>query len=173
MADGVTQAEPQRMPAFASVESLGEWLGEPIEEDSADWNRAKRCLRAASNRIRRYTRRTWVDESNSLVDPLPEDLEDVCLACAGRFYENPNGETQWSRQIDDAMDGGSRKVDEAGLYLTASEMQTLDDLAADRSPLIGGIGVISTTRDELPSRDMAPYWFDDPAHAYLQAKVTG
>lgn len=165
--------EPMRLPAFAAVESLAEWLGEPIEENSTDWNRAKRCLRAASNRIRRYTRRTWVDENNKLIDPLPEDLEDVTLACAGRFYQNPEGETQWSRQIDDAMDGGSRKVDEAGLYLTASEMQTLDDLVADQSPLIGGIGVISTTRGELPSSDMAPGWFEDQYDAYLEAKVTG
>lgn len=160
------------MPAFADADALSEWLGEDIT-DLKDRNRAARCLRAASNRIRRYTRRTWVDEDNRLIDPLPEDLEDVCLACAGRVYVNPTGETQWSRQIDDAMDGGSRKVDEAGLYLTASEMQTLDGLVADRSPLIGGLGVISTTRGELPSRDMDPDWFEDPCRGYLQAEVTG
>lgn len=154
-------ADKVRMPAFAEVTDLAEWLGENIPEKSADWKRAERCLRAASNRIRRYTKRSWVDESNNLVDSLPEDIEDVTLACAGRFYSNPEGETSWSRQIDDGMDGGSRKVDEAGLYLTASEMQTLDDLIADQSPLIGGLGVISTTRDEHASLDMLPGWFDD------------
>ncbi|RSX53943.1 hypothetical protein D2E25_0249 [Bifidobacterium goeldii] len=160
------------LPSFADTDALAEWLGEDITDDK-DVKRAKRCLRAASNRIRRYTKRTWVDENNELINPLPEDLEDVCLACAGRFYQNPDGETSWSRQIDDGMDGGSRKVDEAGLYLTASEMQTLDDLVADQSPLVGGLGVISTTRNELPSTDMNPSWFEDPCHGYLEARVTG
>ncbi|WP_242689652.1 hypothetical protein [Bifidobacterium imperatoris] len=143
------------LPTFATKNDLAEWLGESIIED-ADTKRAERCLRAASNRIRRYTKRTWVDEAGQLIDPLPEDLQDVCLAAAGRFYMNPEGETSWSRQIDDGMDGGSRKVDEAGIYLTASEMQTLDDLVADQSPLIGGLGVIGITRNELPSLDMSP-----------------
>ncbi|PJM80006.1 hypothetical protein [Bifidobacterium scaligerum] len=148
------------LPTFATKDDLAEWLGDSITED-ADVKRAERCLRAASNRIRRYTKRIWVDDAGQLIDPLPEDLQDVCLACAGRFYTNPEGETQWSRQIDDAMDGGSRKVDEAGIYLTASEMQTLDDLVADQSPLVGGLGVIGVTRNELPSRDMSPCWFED------------
>ncbi|BAQ32086.1 hypothetical protein [Bifidobacterium scardovii] len=160
------------LPPFADETALGEWLGEDIT-DEKDVKRAQRCLRAASNRIRRYTKRSWVDENNKLVDPLPEDIEDVTLACAGRFYSNPEGETSWSRQIDDGMDGGSRKVDEAGLYLTASEMQTLDDLIADQSPLIGGLGVISTTRDEHASLDMLPYWFDDDdSPGFLNAKVS-
>ncbi|OZG57857.1 hypothetical protein BTIS_1098 [Bifidobacterium tissieri] len=160
----------ERLPAFAQADALSEWLGEPIAGD--DLKRAERCLRAASNRIRRYTKRSWVDETGSLLDPLPEDLEDVTLACAGRFYMNPGGETSWSRQIDDAMDGGSRKVDEAGLYLTASEMATLDDLVADQSPLIGGIGVIASTRGETHSLDMSRIWFDDDDHpGCLQARI--
>lgn len=162
------------LPTFATVPDLAEWLGESIGENTADWKRAERCLRAASNRIRRYTKRTWVDEGGSLADPLPEDIEDVTLACAGRFYSNPEGETSWSRQIDDGMDGGSRKVDEAGLYLTASEMQTLDDLVADQSPLIGGLGVISTTRGEHASQDMSPYWSEDDGRpGFLHARLTG
>lgn len=112
------------LPTFATVPALAEWLGEDIEDDSADWKRAERCLRAASNRIRRYTKRTWVDE--------------------------------------------------AGLYLTASEMQTLDDLVADQSPLIGGLGVISTTRGEHASQDMSPYWSEDDGRpGFLHARLTG
>lgn len=163
-----------RLPPFATPGMLAEWLGEDIGEDTADWKRATRCLRAASNRIRRYTKRTWTGADGQLVDPLPEDLEDVCLACAGRFYTNPEGETSWSRQIDDAMDGGSRKVDEAGLYLTASEMATLDDLVADESPMVAGLATVSTTRGEAPSPDMAPFWFDDDAlPGCLHVRVTG
>ena len=85
----------------------------------------------------------------------------MAAACAARFYLNPNAETQWSRQIDDAMDGGSRKVDEPGMSLTASEKATLAKLMADASPLIAGVGVISTTRGEHASQDMSPYWSED------------
>ena len=93
---------------FATVSQLAEWLGEDIDEKSADGKRAAMALRFASNRIRAYTRREWSGPD------LPEDLQDVCITCAGRLWSNPNAETQWTRQIDDAMDGGSRKVDEAG-----------------------------------------------------------
>ena len=149
---------------FADPDALGEWLGEDLS-DEKDRKRAERCLRAASTLIRRYTKRDWAQE------PRPDDLEDVCLAAAGRFWANPDGQTQWTRQIDDAMDGGSRKVDEAGVYLTASERRILDGLVADESPLVGGLGVIGTTRGEAASPDMARWWFDDAT--CLQATVGG
>lgn len=79
------------------------------------------ALRAASNLVRTQTGRDWLNDDGTLDNPLPEQLVDVTVACAARFYLNPNAETQWSRQIDDAMDGGSRKVDEPGMSLTASE----------------------------------------------------
>ena len=160
------------LPAFATVDDLSEWLGETIEQE-ADRIRADRCLRAASNRIRGYTKRDWTDGDGHLADPLPEALQDVCLAAAGRFYTNPGGETQWTRQIDDAMDGGSRRVDEAGIYLTASEMRTLDYTVADQSPLVAGLGVVSTTRGEAPSPDMSPCWFDDGTPGFLHARLDG
>lgn len=42
------------------------------------------------------------------------------------------------------MDGGSWKVDELVLYLTATEKATLSRLTANESLVISGIGVIGT-----------------------------
>lgn len=153
---------------FATIPQLAEWLGEDIDEKSADGKRAAMALRFASNRIRAYTRREWSGPD------LPEDLQDVCITCAGRLWSNPNAETQWTHQIDDAMDGGSRKVDEAGAYLTASEKETLDQLVADQSPAIAGLGILHSTRNESANTDMSRYWTDDEAgEPFLMMKVTG
>lgn len=155
---------------FATVAELAEWIGEDIDETSADGKRAAIALRLASNRIRAYTRQEWPDAAGSVL----EDLQDVCITCAGRLYTNPNAETQWTRQIDDAMDGGSRKVDEAGAYLTASEKETLDRLVADQSPVIAGLGVLNTGRGEQEPTDLRRAWDDDgDGTPVLWAKVTG
>ncbi|MBI0106180.1 hypothetical protein [Bifidobacterium polysaccharolyticum] len=160
-------------PAFAESEDLAEWLGEDIstDQEDADRKRAQRCLRAASNLIRSQTGRDWTGEDGKLLDDLPEELQDVCLACAGRMYTNPNAETQWNLQTDDGMDGGSRKVEESGLYLTATEKATLSRLTARQSPVIAGIGVIGTTRSEAASSDMSREWSDDDH--FLMARITG
>lgn len=160
-------------PAFAEPEDLAEWLGEdiPADHEDADCKRAQRCLRAASTLIRSQTGRDWTDEDGKLPDDLPEELQDVCLACAGRMYTNPNAETQWNLQADDGMDGGSRKVEESGLYLTATEKATLSRLTARQSPVIAGIGVIGTTRGEAASSDMRREWLDDDH--FLMARITG
>lgn len=161
-------------PPFAEPDALAEWIGEVIDATSADWKRARRVLRAASNLVRTQTGRDWLNDDGTLDNPLPEQLVDVTVACAARFYLNPNAETQWSRQIDDAMDGGSRKVDEPGMSLTASEKATLAKLMADASPLIAGVGVISTTRGEHASQDMSPYWSEDDGRpGFLHARLTG
>jgi hypothetical protein len=158
-----------RRPAFADVADLADWLGDEIQD--ADAGRATRCLQAASNLIRVQTGRDWLDDAGGLAHPLPEELQDVCLACAGRIYVNPNAETQWSLQADDGMDGGSRKVEESGLYLTATEKATLSKLMAKQSPTVAGLGVIGTERGETASEDMGPQWFD--AGTFLSARLTG
>lgn len=161
-------------PSFAEPIDLAEWLGETIEENSADWKRAIRCLRLASSQIRRQTGRDWIKPDSmplELLDDVPEDLEDIACAAAGRFYTNPDSEISWNSQIDDGLDGGSRKVDETGVYLTASEKAVLDDLVSDSAETIGGIGVIGTTRNELSSLDMSREWFD--GEDFLHMRVTG
>jgi hypothetical protein len=157
-------------PPFADADDLAELLGEDIEQDSADWKRAKRILRSASNLVRRQTRNDWLDADGALITPLPEDLADITLACAYRYYTNPDAETQWSRQIDDGMDGGGRKVDESGLYLTDSEKATLANLVSDASPVIAGLGTIRTTRGEAACSDMDSEWSE--SRPTLWAQVT-
>jgi len=62
------------LPPFADETALGEWLGEDIT-DEKDVKRAQRCLRAASNRIRRYTKRSWGDEKKKNRAPPPRGSE--------------------------------------------------------------------------------------------------
>ncbi len=133
------------LPPFASVSELAEWLGEPIDEES-DQRRAGRILRAASNLVRSYTRHRWADVAE---EDLPEELADVTLSCAARYYVNPNAETQWTSQIDDVMDGGGRKVESSGIYLTESEQRMLDTVREQSSTVVAGaVAPISTTRGD-------------------------
>lgn len=158
-------------PAFADPSDLAEWLGDDITSNSGESKRADRLLHAASNLVRRQARRTWLTDDGQLETGLPDELADITLACAARYYVNPDAETQWSTQIDDGMDGGGRKVDESGMYLTASEKATLADIVSDESPVVAGIGTIRTTRGEKANCDMDHEWFD--GHPYLDATVTG
>lgn len=146
---------------FATVDELAEWLGEPIDEDT-DQRRAERVLRAASNLIRSYTRQQWTDEHGELRDGLPEALADVTLSCAARYYVNPNAETQWTSQIDDAMDGGGRKVESSGIYLTESEQRMLDGVCEQASGVVAkSVATITTTRGDAEgyTRDGGVPWF--------------
>ncbi len=143
---------------FATVDELAEWLGEPIDEDT-DQRRAERVLRAASNLVRSYTRHQWADTPE---DEVPEELADVTLSCAARYYVNPNAETQWTSQIDDAMDGGGRKVESSGLYLTADERRMLDGVREQASGVVAkSVATIATTRSDADgyTRDGGIPWF--------------
>lgn len=162
------------IPSFAEPSDLADWLGETIEKDSPDFKRAQRCLRMASSLIRRQTGRDWLEPDTTpatLAADVPDDLGDIACAAAGRFYSNPDSEISWNSQIDDGLDGGRRKVDETGVYLTASEKDTLLSLVAQESETIGGIGVIGTTRGEAASSDMRRKWFDDDDFLFM--RVTG
>ena len=163
-------------PSFATPNDLAEWLGESIASESADYKRADRLLRMSSNLIRSYTGRDWTNPDNPQVlqENIPDELGDIACSAAGRLYVNPDARTSYNSQIDDALDGGSYKVDEAGIYLTASEKTTLSHLIAQESTTIGGLGVINTTRNEYASSDMAHHWFDDEGHdGFLTATVRG
>lgn len=143
---------------FATVDELAEWLGEPIDEDT-DQRRAERVLRAASNLVRSYTHHQWADTPE---DDVPEELADVTLSCAARYYTNPDAETQWTSQIDDAMDGGGRKVESSGLYLTADERRMLDGVREQASGVVAkSVASIATTRGDAEgyTRDGGIPWF--------------
>lgn len=157
--------------SFATVDDLADWIGENIEPDGSDYRRANRILAAASNVVRAYTGRSWVDADGTVDKTAAPMLSDITVAVASRYYLNPTGETQWSKQIDDAMDGGSRKVDEAGLYLTASEKMQLDRLLDDTSPVIGGIATIGTCRGDAGSPDADDVWYRPRYADFLHATI--
>lgn len=131
-------AEPVTL---ATVQELGDWLGESITADSVDGKRAAMCLRAASALVRKESGRTWLTDAGHLVADLPEDVKMVTLYSAARVYDNPNAQTRGG--LDDYSEGW--KVDEAGAYLTASERR---QLAPFRTASIGGLGAVSTSRVE-------------------------
>ncbi len=133
-------------PPLATVENLSDWIGEPIEADSADFKRAEAVLRVASSLIRspKVTNRTWLTDTGELVDNLPEEVAQVCVQAAARRFTNPEGYEQ-ERQ-DDFY--GSKKVEEDGVYLTESERLLLDEYTANPN---GGLRTIQTTRDDFPA----------------------
>lgn len=141
------------LPAFADVDDLIEWLGEPITEPG-DVSRAQGALRMASALVRNATKKRWVDETSTLLTDLSDDLALVTLASAGRAYNNPEGNTL--EGVDDGQ--VQRKVDEAGVYLTASE-QTLCE--ALRAAAHRGLATVSTTRGETAPRSLRAVTHDE------------
>jgi hypothetical protein len=136
---------PALLPLLASVTNLSDHIGEAIPPNTPDSKRANGALRAASNLVRRETGKSWIDPNDQTkADPtLPEDLWIVVMDAAGRKYLNPEGfeqerEDQWY---------GSRKVQEAGVYLTATELATCESYLR---PANRGLGTIQTTRDDYP-----------------------
>lgn len=130
-----------RPAPLATPEDLSDWLGEPITEE-ADVKRAERVIRFASALVRKESGRTWVqDDGTTLVADLPDDISMVVVQAAARAFENPNGQT--SDGLDDWR--GTFKVEEVGVYLTATEKSMVGRF---RSVNTGGLGTIATTRED-------------------------
>ena len=127
----------ERDQPLADMWELADWIGEPITRD-VDERRAQMCLRLASALVRAEVGRSWEPGT------VPEAAVMVTLYSASRVYENREALSRES--IDDYS--GDRVVAEAGAYLTASEKNMLAPLRAARQ--FGGLGVVSTTRDEAP-----------------------
>lgn len=128
---------------LASVEDLSDWLGEPITE-ALDVKRAGSVLAAASALVRSFVGKTWMVLED--LDPaLPDEVAIVTTQVAARGYSNPEG---WASESIDDWRGGGRKIDEAGLFLTASERSTL---GAHKPSRVSGIGVMATTRMPAPT----------------------
>lgn len=141
------------LPLLATVANLSDWLGEPIADDTPDGKRAGMALAMASALVRDETLRDWVTEDGLLVDSLPEAVRLVTLACAARGYTNPRGLTDASEALDDYNRREQVRVEEAGLYLTASERGMLARYAGRPHR---GISVLHTTRDDIAGED--PSW---------------
>jgi hypothetical protein len=144
------------LPPLASVDDLSRWLGEAID-DAADIDRAEGVLGLASSLVRREVGLTWVTEG-ALDADIPDEAVQVTTACAARGYTNPEAEVDGG--IDDER--SRRVVQEAGLYLTASEKNLLAGL---RQSSPAGLGTVATTRwdpaTEGPYEDerLLPPWY--------------
>lgn len=125
------------LPPLADVEALAGWLGEPISAEG-DVSRAEGVLGLASSLVRREVGLTWVTLGVLDAD-VPDEAVQVTLACAARGYANPEG------IVDEGVDDSRarRLVQEAGLYLTASERALLAGL---RETGPKGLGTVATTR---------------------------
>ncbi|WP_461004713.1 hypothetical protein [Trueperella pyogenes] len=122
---------------LATVADLAAYIGEPIS-DEVEQQQAEALLAQASSLVRSEARQpTWGFNREGKV---PEAAFWVTLACAARGYTNFEGFEYES--VDDWRAGG-RKVEEAGLFLTATERRTLQELRPARGPL----GTVSTYRD--------------------------
>lgn len=136
------------LPPLATVVNLSDWIGEPIAEEE-DRKRAEGVLRLASALVRAFVGTRWLTDAGAL-DEVPEDVADVALAVAARGYTNPEG---WTGERQDDWGGSGRKVEEAGLYLTASEKVILDE---HRPAKVSGLGIVATTR--MPTRTPGAGW---------------
>lgn len=127
----------EKTHSLAQVTDLADYIGETIIEP-AEQAQARMLLAHASSLVRSAAGRPeWGVDDTILV---PDQAFWVTLACAARAFTNFDGFEYES--VDDWRAGG-RKVEELGLYLTATERRTLQELRPVRGPL----GVVSTYRD--------------------------
>lgn len=133
--------------ALASITQLAGWLGESID-DQAEQGRAEWALAAATGLVLDHTGQ---DETTWTETTVPGRVVQVILACAARAFTNPEA---WAYESVDDWRAGGRKVDEAGVFLTATERRTLE--AYRPSPRTTGIGVLATEREVYPAVQIDP-----------------
>jgi len=146
------------LATLAGVTELADWIGEPIEDGSAESKRAAMCLRLASALVRTESGQTWVGDAGELVATVPEEAVMVTLYCASRVFDNRNAQTRTA--IDDSSE--SWKVDESGAYLTVSEKRMLAPLRVNS---FGGLSAVSTTRVSSPT--LPAGWVPTGSDAYF------
>lgn len=82
------------LPALATLEEFAVRLPGVFDEES-DGARAQAALDDASALIRSVAGATWTttdDEDETIVDPdMPDIVRTVCIACARRVFNNPDG----------------------------------------------------------------------------------
>lgn len=126
------------MRELATVADLSSYIGEPIIE-KVDVEQAEALLSHASSLVRAEANNsTW--GINAEVE-VPEAAFWVTVACAARAYTNFEGFEYES--VDDWRAGG-RTIEEAGLYLTATERRQLQEFR----PVVGQLGTVATFRDD-------------------------
>jgi hypothetical protein len=144
------------LPPLASVKELGDFIGEPLDGQGEE-RRALAVLGYASTLVRSETGRDWTDQDGQL-SALPDAVAQVAVAVAARAYLNP--EAEYNAGIDDYTSG--RKVDEAGIYLTATERRMLDAVGASDSRKTAGLGTVRVERGDLGRGDRCRWWVNGP-----------
>lgn len=125
------------LPALASTSDLSARLPAGLSTDALA--RAQAALDDASAMIRAEVGQDWVDDEGAL-DGVPDVAVTICLACAKRVIDNPDGAT--SRTIDGYAEAFANASSD--VYLTASERRMLQRLRP-----ASGVWTLATTRSDL------------------------
>lgn len=139
----------EKTHSLAQVTDLADYIGETIIEP-AEQAQARMLLAHASSLVRSAAGRPeWGVDDTVLV---PDQAFWVTLACAARAFTNFDGFEYES--VDDWRAGG-RKVEELGLYLTATERRVLDEFRPRRGPL-STVETYRETTVRTPSGGLVP-----------------
>lgn len=117
------------------VQALADYIGEPISEE-AEVKQAKALLSFATSLVETHIGYVFDNA-------VPVLAQSIIVAVAARKFTNFDGFT--SESVDDWR-GHGRKVEEDGLYLTATEKKALDSLRKNAG---GPFVSVSTYRADL------------------------
>lgn len=124
-------------PALAGIEDLEARLGKPIP----DVLQALARLEDASEIVRAYAGRTWLNADEDAVEDVPGQIPGIVASMVERATRNPDGITSEAAGPFNRSFGSDAA---ARLYLTKAEKLVVR-AAAGRT----GLGAISTTRGPL------------------------
>lgn len=122
------------LPPLVSVSDFSVWLREPITGDQTA--QAEAVLNSVSGLVRSEAKKTWVNDSNALID-VPPEVTTIVFEAARRKWTNPNGYSSES----DGDYAYRLSPDDVAVYLTEAECRILRRFRAS-----GGLFTISTTR---------------------------
>lgn len=133
------------LPALAPVSDLANLI-EDFDAD-VDRGRAALRLRQASSLVRLAAGQDFMtDDDPPVLATVPEPAWTITLEAAKRAMENPKGLNSFT--IDDYTERpGDAAI--AGVYLTEGELAILGLLKPAGATSFGGIGTLTTTRDDL------------------------
>ena len=144
--------EPE-VPTLVSVEALGRWVREPVEDDEKVY--AVVVLEAVSSYIREATGRTWLNTAGDAVEGVPQSIRTVALQMAGRIWRNAEGVIQdtagpftsrWSEKIAE------------GLYFTPAEEEIVGRYKASKRAGLYSLPVSMGCYDaDAPAAEFDPY----------------
>ena len=135
-------------PVLADIDELKARLGSPL--DAAQVIQAEARLADASEIVRAYAGRSWLDDDETAVADVPGQIPGVVASMVERATRNPGGITQESAGPFARSFGAEAS---ARLYMTKAEKMVV-------RAAVGKLGVstISTTRGPLETANVVePY----------------